>query len=273
MEKLFNIQFFAEDEVETETPTEEVENDTAEDDAVDFDDTSDEDVETSEEVEQEEEPVKEEPKAQPKTTRKDNFNNAQRRINERRERELAEARKKSYLEGIKDAIGGTNPYTQEKIEDEFDVEVLKTMREMEAKGFDPIEDYAKYSVTKMREQKKIEAERLAEESKKNEQINKELADFDKAHGQGSAERILNDELFSTKYAQYLGRLSLEETYQLFADQQAQIEMKAEQKAIRQQAINKSTPGAPGKASVKEKTYSNMSKDEFREEFNKMLGNY
>lgn len=90
---------------------------------------------------------------------------------EQREREI----KDSYFKGVKTAIGDYNPYTNEKMETDEDIQTYLDMKEMEKKGLDPTNstDYIKF----MREKTKLEAEQKQLEEKVNTKMNTEIAEF------------------------------------------------------------------------------------------------
>lgn len=270
----FLIQLFAEegegtptednnDPVESEDNTENVDED--DDDDVDFEDNSD-DEDKSKEV-------------KPKNTGKQNAQNAQKRLalKEKRERELNEAKNKAYLEGLKEGVGDVNPWTNEKIEDETDIEILKEMKEMEKKGLDPVEDYAKYHAQKLKEQRRAENEVKQKELARKESLKTEITDFDKKYGKGTAEKFLSDENFkNSKYVNYLGRLSLDEVYDLYTSTQAETNAKAEQIAIEKEAIKLSSTGTPGNKSTANSSFLKdiMSDDKkFREFQANLLNKY
>lgn len=252
-----NIQLFAGDGDETEnsTPTEEVENENLEEnqeeetdpDFVDGEENDEED--NQQEAEDDKEKVQKE-----KSIKERNRQNYERRVQERQQKELEMAKKKAYMDGMKFAIGNVNPYTQEKIEDEFDLQTYQTMKEMEEKGLDPVDDYAKYVAQKQREERKAQQEQENEKNKAKETMMKEITDFDKKYGQGSAQKFLTDDNFrNSKLASKLGKLSLEEVYDLYTDFQANVNSEAEKKVIQKQAVSMSTPGKPGNQSKTERS--------------------
>lgn len=266
--KLLDIQLFAEDEEVVETPTEEVE-ETEEN----VDDNEDVDFEDGSGEEQKKQP--DEKSKTDESEKKRNRENAQRRIQEKHERELKEAKNKAYFEGLKEGVGGKNPYTGEEIKDDIDLELLKTMQEMERKGLDPIEDFAKYQTQKRREEAKAELEKKNKEAESQQAVQKELEDFDKKYGEGSAENLFKDNEFKEKYGKFLGRLTLEETYELYMDSKAEVEAKAQEEVIKQKAIEKSSPGVPGNKSGNKTYFDEILNDDekFREFQNNLLNKY
>lgn len=123
----------------------------------------------------------------------------EREIQERIDKAVKEALGKqsadSELEYVKTYIK-TNKFTKEKINDREDLETYKTMLEMEEKGLDPIEDYAKYVTGKRK------AERAESESRKRGEDEYFKLDTDmlvEAYGVAEAKKILEDEKFMTYF--------------------------------------------------------------------------
>lgn len=90
---------------------------------------------------------------------------------EQREREI----KDSYFKGVKTALGDYNPYTNEKMETDEDIQTYLDMKEMDKQGLDPTNssDYIKF----MKEKNKVEAEKKELEEKVNTKMNTEIAEF------------------------------------------------------------------------------------------------
>ena len=279
MEKLkFYIQLFADSE---ETPTEQVEsepNTTTNGDDEEVDDDYEVEVDGDNQEDKPSESQKQETKPN-KNTSKQNGRNAQRRIEEKaqREKEINDAKKKAYLDGLKEAVGNVNPWTNEPIEDETDVEIFREMKEMEKQGLDPIEDYAKFHAKKLKEQAKAENEAKQKEQARLENIRTEIAEFDKQNGNGSAEKFLNDEGFkNSKYFKYLGRLSLGEVYDLYTSTKAETEAQAEEIAVQKEAIRMSSAGSPGNQNTNPSSFmDDILKDDkkFREFQRNLLNKY
>ena len=72
--------------------------------------------------------------------REQNAENARRRREAERQKELADTRNKAIIE----ALGGKNPYTGGEMKDAEDVREFLTMREIENGGGDPVGDYSKH---------------------------------------------------------------------------------------------------------------------------------
>lgn len=94
----------------------------------------------------------------------------------RKRREQQEREKHtSYLNGVKTALGDVNPFTNEKMESDEDVQTYLDMKEMEKQGLDPTSstDYIKF----MREKQKVELEQRQKETQVKDKMNSELAEF------------------------------------------------------------------------------------------------
>ena len=270
------IQLFADGE---ETPTEETavesdvntenDNEESEDEELDLEGADDNDDDSN----------NDDQKNKSKNSGKQNAINAQRRLalKQQREKEIKDARDKAYMEGLKEGIGEVNPWTNEKIEDDVDIEIYRTMKEMEKKGLDPIEDFAKYNAQKMKEQRRAEIEAKQKQLEKQQNVAKEIDDFDAKYGKGTAQKFLEDENFkNSKYLNYLGKLSLDEVYELYTSTQAETNAKAEEIAVQKEAIRMSSTGTPGNASGNVGSFLNdLMKDDkkFREFQNNLINKY
>lgn len=245
--RLFNLQLFADDEeVIEETPTEEVEEEveeTEEETDTEFDDSEDE------VVEEEKKPTRAEI----------NKANAQRRIEakKRQEAEFEKHKKEGYIKGVKEATNGINPYNDQPIEDEYDIEVYQTMVEMSKKGLDPVEDYPKYIAQKQRE-----AHREVNEKKSKQQ--KEASEFVEKFGEDTLNKLIDDKDFEDFSADLLGQIPLTKIYELYLKTQTTIENKAKEKVQNKEARRKASPGGFGKGNAKKKSIAEMSDEEFRQ---------
>lgn len=114
---------------------------------------------------------------------------------------LSKQNANSELEYVKTYVK-VNKFTNEPINDLDDLDTYKTMLEMEEKGLNPTEDYAKYATEKRR------AERKANESTKKTEDDYFKLDTNmlvEAYGRDGAKAILEDD----KFMQYFEKLSTE----------------------------------------------------------------
>lgn len=247
-----------EDEVEedTETETEENEEETEDDsDDVEFDD--------SEEEETKEEEVKQETKKDPVKERKTkNYNAAKERVEARKKKELEQAKRDAYIDGVKKSTGGVNRFTDEPIVDDIDVQIFETMCEMEKQGLDPIEDYHKYVAKKERERAQQEAQAKASEVAKQKRIDGELDEFVTTYGEDVLKNILNDDNFAEFAEDLIDRVPIKTIYERYLKYEAKTQTKAEELALEKDARRKASSGALKKKESKEKSWNDMSPEEF-----------
>jgi hypothetical protein len=191
----------------------------------------------------------------------------------RREREAKEEairkriEQESYRKGIVDAVGGVNPYTNEEIKDEADIDEYLLMRKLEKEGKDPISDYAS-AVKGERRAKAQEAE--AEKNRK-----AEVAEFaqrfpnvdmtallqDPRFGKFAGKRVQNETLANV-YADYL---------EFTQGEEAVIEKKATVKAKQAEMKKKASPGSlQGSGEAVDLSYANMSDAAFEKKLRKVL---
>lgn len=162
-----------------ETEGEQVETE-LEDSDIEFDDsdTADEEEEDSN--------VKETEQKKPLNRREYNREKAKQR-REKREKEL----NNSFYKGIKTATGNVNPYTNQPMETDEDVQDYLTMKEMDEKGLDPTDsrDYIKFTREK---QKTLDAEAQARE-KANNKYQTELLEFKTKYTDVDIEGLVNND--------------------------------------------------------------------------------
>jgi hypothetical protein len=254
-----SIQLFADGDEDdnVEEPTEEVENEDIEDGEDDPDFDEGEEVETEQEVKENKPNTQDQQKAE-------NYKNALRRIEEKQRRELEKAKKESYLEGIKASTGGVNRFTKKAIKDDVDVEMFKTMCEMDEKGLDPIEDYPEYVAEKQRqarlEEQKVQDAKNADQQRRTNELN----DFVNSYGKDTVEKMLDDKEFYNYSKPFLDRVPLKDIYESFVNFKATIEARADELALEKDARRKSSSGSLGKKHKTEKSFAEMTPEEFHE---------
>lgn len=178
---------------------------------------------------------------------------------ERRKQEQEAAIKKARNEAIIEALNGVNPYTQEKMEDEADIQEYLTMKEIEKNGGDPIADYSKHLKAKAKEQVRVSE---SEKSQK-EWVQKDKADFATKHPDVKLEELLNDELFYTFAVGKVGKMSMDKIYTDYQSFVAKSEERARDRAAQLLANNAATPGKlTNQPPAPPKSIQDMSKAEF-----------
>lgn len=262
------IQLFAEgdeDDIE-DNSTEEVENDEEFDELDEDSDEKDAEFDDSEgdETEDSEQPKETKVQETSKQQKSENYKNALKRIEEKKQRELERARQESYMQGVKESTGGINHFTNTRIEDEHDVQMFKMMCEMKQQGLDPIDDLPQYLIQQQRfKAQEVAKAQEAQNAVKQRRAN-EINDFVKAHGQSAVEKALYDEGFN-KYAKpFLDKIPIKEVYENYLSYKNEIETKAEELALEKDARRKASSGQLGKKNKTEKSFSEMTPEEFHE---------
>lgn len=208
---------------------------------------------------------------------------------ERREREQkqkatkdkeAEAQRKRELEevrfnAIKETLGGINPYTKEKIEDRYDMEEYLTMKEMENKGLDPLQDYASYLKQKQRNES-IESEKKAKEKSKEDWIKNDRKEFFDKYPDVDFETLAKDDMFKMFAQGKIGNMSMASIYEGYKEVQATIDKKAKEVAKRLVANKQASPGALSTNSEVPNAFytldelKKLSKEEVRRNYDKVI---
>lgn len=116
-----------------------------------------------------------------------NAENARRRREAERQKELKSARESAIIE----ALGGKNPYTGGEIKDSADVEEFLAMRDIEKKGGDPVSDFAKFHKQKQRDAAEAEKAKADDDA----YVQSDLAAFRKAYPDVDIKELLEDERF------------------------------------------------------------------------------
>lgn len=178
---------------------------------------------------------------------------------ERRKQEQEAAIKKARNEAIIEALNGVNPYTQEKMEDDADIQEYLTMKEIEKSGGDPIADYSKHLKAKAKEQVKVSEN----EKSQKEWVQKDKADFVSKHPDVKLEELLNDELFYTFAIGKVGKMSMDKIYTDYQGFVTKSEERARDRAAQLLANNAATPGKlTNQPTTQPKSIADMSKAEF-----------
>ncbi len=116
-----------------------------------------------------------------------NAENARRRREAERQKELKSARESAIIE----ALGGKNPYTGGEIKDSADVEEFLAMRDIEKNGGDPVSDFAKFHKQKQRDAAEAQKAKEADDA----YVQSDLAAFKKAYPDVDIKELLGDERF------------------------------------------------------------------------------
>lgn len=155
----------------------------------------------------------------------------------RRQAELQkEIEKKAYEKGLVDAVNGINPYTNEKIDDNHDIQEFLIMREMESKGLDPITDYHKY-------QKTIARELTAKETTDEDFFKKDYEQFVKDYPDVDLNKLQEDGDFVDFAEPFIKKVPLSTIYKTFIQNKAKYEKRIEQETSKRLARKAASPGS------------------------------
>lgn len=196
---------------------------------------------------------------------------ALRREREAKEREAAkkeaEAReKRSYEEGYRKAkleANKVNPYTEDPIEDEHDLEMYEDMKKLDDEGKDPLKAYPKFLADKIREAEKKAKEAEADEKSKaeanakaqrelNERIANERKEWLEAYPDAKPEELAKDEDFTKLLKEKAGRWTYKEVYEKFLEDKSKSE----------QPAPKGTPSMVSHGTKPKKSISDMTDEEY-----------
>ena len=184
-----------------------------------------------------------------------------RRQREEREQAIRDTLERdSYRKGIVDAVGGVNPYTNEAIKDDADIDEYLLMKKLEKEGKDPIEDYAAAVKGEKREQ--------AEKAKAEKQRVAELNEFAERFPNVDVTALLQDAKFGKFAGKRVQHESLATVYTDYLDftkgNEAEVERKAVVKAKVAEMKKRASPGSlHGDGSTPpEKSVDDMSPAEF-----------
>lgn len=167
----------------------------------------------------------------------DNSANARRRRETEHKAELKHVR----LEGIKTALDGINPYTQEKLETDLDVEQYLEMKEIEKNGGDPVKDYAKFVNNKRKEEQKV----IDEKAKNDEFARSDYADFHSKYPDVNIEELFKDDNFRAYAEERVFKEPMANIYGGYRKLIDSIVKKEKETVARQIASSKATPGSLG----------------------------
>lgn len=197
-----------------------------------------------------------------------------RRAKEAKEREQAIAKAKQ--EGIIEGLGGTNPYTGEKIVDDIDFEFYQEMRDAESKGYDPNNrnDMLKYRKEVRLEAKKQEQAQAEIKSK----ATNDIKEFQEKNPDVDINKLLNDEKFQEFMGDSLGKLSLNEIYRMYNLSNVSAKKQAEEIALDEKARRASSTGSLSSGDNVEEELtleqiSKMSREEIEKNYDKVMKAY
>lgn len=206
-------------------------------------------------------------------------------------------KRRAQREGFLSAID-TNTYTGEKLESDEDIEVFKTMREMEKEGLDPTNttDYLKYIKQKEEKTKQEQFEKEKFENEKKiklqDKMNNELHEFSQKYPNINLNNWINElpqnmnnatkenkDIYlkdkKTMFSSFLGSgMTLIQAYEMY-NRVTNIPVIENANQIADQKIKNAlaTPGSQvdgNKNNNLSKNYLSMSDEEFKKEFEKRI---
>lgn len=262
--EVLDDDFDDEDEVDDEEEEEEDEDLDEEDIDEEEEENSEDDDEDDEEEEKDEDDDDHDDgdKEKSKQSKEERARQAQkRREREAKERETREKEieRKAYLKGKLEA-SKVNTFTEEPIEDEYDLFIFETQKELEKEGKDPMADLPKRLAEINRKKAKEESDKDKEQKQLNERIDKEFSEFREEYPKVKLKELLEDPDFKDYADGRLGRgdKTLVQLYQNFL----KLKQKFTGKKEEEEDDGKKTPPSPNGGRKPQKTsYSRMSKED------------
>ncbi len=202
-----------------------------------------------------------------KQTKQNNAENARRRREAERQRELTAMRNKTIL----DVLGGINPFTKEEMKDDADVEEYLEMKDMQSKGMDPVSDYSRYKKQKERERQQA----ADEERQQKEWYAQDAADFAKKYPDVKLDDIVKSESFQSFAAGKVGKVPISEIYGEFLRTKEVFIEEYKNQTAQEYAKKQASPGALGGGTATEKSFftkeevDKMSRSEIRKNLTKI----
>lgn len=169
----------------------------------------------------------------------------------RREQEKKE---KTYNDGIREAIK-VNPYTNEVMNDDFDLQVYQEMKRLDDLGEDPLKGIAKAFSTYRRESET----KIKQESERQESISKDVKEFQAEFPNVSVKNLTNDEMFVDYANGKWGNIPLAQIYKGY------LKFKGSQK---QETPKAQTPTSISQGTPKVKSVDDLTDEEVEKEFYK-----
>lgn len=187
-----------------------------------------------------------------KQTKEENADYARKR---REAQALKEKEDQAYRKGLIDAVGGVNPYTNEPIENQADIDEYLLMKKIDKDGGDPITDYHKY-LKKERSQKETKSESTFDYKADKKAFEEQYPDTD-------LNLLINDEEFKSFADGLVGKIPLATIFTKYLGVKSNISSKVKQGVKTEMAKKVSSPGSLSKPSEqKTLNYETMSDADF-----------
>lgn len=225
--------------------------------------------ETDENAKTQEEETEDDEKSQKRDLKKDASFAEKRREKERLEREQREAKIKeeAKIEG-KLSVLKTNPYTNEKIEDDEDLKIYEIQKTLDDEGLDPISDLPKRLAELERNKKKAEKAQAEEQEKINVSLKKDIENFKKAYPDVDTKKLASDNEYLEFAKGKIGRWTTQEIYEAYQAKKEKSSAKEKKAMVEKEADDVSkkitkNPSSTPSGTLPPKTVENMTKEEFK----------
>lgn len=255
IESVNNLEVAEQEEVVESTTNTETDSTTKQVEEVE--ETEQEDVETDNaEVEKEVQSKEENAK----------YANARRKAEEEAQRKIEQARKEAYEQGLQQGkvqsyIGKKNPYTNQIINDDYDVQEYLDMYELDTKGKDPINGYRELQKDKARKEaeEKIKAD---EKAKQDVWFQNDTKDFVDKYSAEKLQELSKDADFNLFAEGKIGKVPLSQIYENYQKLISKYEQKSVETAKQIVANNTTTPGGVKEVETPELDWNTMSSEQF-----------
>lgn len=208
----------------------------------------------------------------PMQTKEENAEFARQRREKELQAKLDKTKEETRIQTIIDVIG-TNPYTQEKLENELDVRIYEEMKKYENNGGDPVTDQAKIIKSIMKNDSQKKQEEINQQNEQTARSNKaksEIDEIQKAYPDLNVKQLLDDENFKDYADGKVGVKTLKQIYDgylKFTTPKTQVN-----KQVREEANNNASVGSlKGEASqptglLTREQIANMSRKEILDKY-------
>lgn len=178
--------------------------------------------------------VKQEQQAIESQSKEQNAEFARQRREKELQAKLDKAKSEARINAIIEIVG-TNPYTQEKLENELDVKIYEEMKKYESNGGDPVADQAKIIKSIMIK------DNQAKKEDSNDKAKSEIAELTQKYPELDVKGLLDNPKFQLYAEGKIGKKTLKTIYEEYASFTAPTENIA--KEVREQAKKQASVGS------------------------------
>lgn len=209
----------------------------------------------------EEEEVEEQPKKKVQDENERARQAKARREREAKERETREKaiKDEAYLKGQLDSTK-VNTFTNEEIEDEYDLKIFTIQKQLEKEGKDPISDLPKRLAELNRSAGKKAQEEAKEKKEREDSIDKDLKDFRSKNPKVDVTALLKDPDFQSYTEGRLGVKGGKSLAQLYADFET-FKAKYEKKETKVEDDAKASSPSPSGQPHKKTSFASLSEED------------